>query len=151
MQFVCLLSCLRPYFVVQINNIFRLVLFAAITHKRRGEKQISKTIKYKLDSSSKMQFVFFYPKNIQKYFLENYQFYRKCGNDAKSRGVGGGSCSCIIMTHCVRKSTYDAPLIHKKVKKPEKRHWRSSVFIVNFKHISHLFLVFLLLTLTSKC
>ena len=89
MQFVCLLSCLRPYFVVQINNIFRLVLFAAITHKRRGKKQISKTIKYKLDSSSKMQFVFFYPKNIQKYFLENYQFYRKCGNDAKSRGVGG--------------------------------------------------------------
>ena len=90
MQFVCLLSCLRPYFVVQINNIFRLVLFAAITHKRRGEKQISKTIKYKLDSSSKMQFVFFYPKNIQKYFLENYQFYRKCRNDAKSRGVEGG-------------------------------------------------------------
>ena len=90
MQFVCLLSCLRPCFVVQINNIFRLVLFAAITNKRRGERQISKTIKYKLDSSSKMQFVFFYPKNIQKYFLENYQFYRKCGNDAKSRGVGGG-------------------------------------------------------------
>ena len=25
------------------------------------------------------------------------------------------------------------------------------VFIVNFEHISHLFLVFLLLTLTSKC
>ena len=37
-----------------------------------------------------MQFVFFYPKNIQKYFLENYQFYRKCRNDVKSRGVEGG-------------------------------------------------------------
>ena len=34
------------------------------------------------------------------------------------------------------------------IKKPERRHWhRSSVFIVNFEHISHLALVFLLLTL----
>ena len=33
-------------------------------------------------------------------------------------------------------------------KTPERRHCRRSrVFIVNFKHISHLFLVFLLLTL----
>ena len=32
---------------------------------------------------------------------------------------------------------------------PERRQWRrSGVFIVNFKHISHLFLVFLLLTLS---
>ena len=31
---------------------------------------------------------------------------------------------------------------------PERRHWRRSViFIVNFEHISHLALVFLLLTL----
>ena len=31
---------------------------------------------------------------------------------------------------------------------PERRHWRRSViFIVNFEHISHLVLVFLLLTL----
>ena len=29
----------------------------------------------------------------------------------------------------------------------ERSHWRSSVFIVNFEHISHLVLVFLLLTL----
>ena len=32
---------------------------------------------------------------------------------------------------------------------PEQRHWRrSGVFIINFEHISHLFLVFLLLTLS---
>ena len=33
-------------------------------------------------------------------------------------------------------------------KKPERRQWgRSGIFIVNFEHISHLVLVFLLLTL----
>ena len=35
-----------------------------------------------------------------------------------------------------------------KIKTPERRHWRrSGVFIVNFEHISHLILMFLLLTL----
>ena len=35
------------------------------------------------------------------------------------------------------------------IKTPERRHWRrSDVFIVNFEHISHLFLLFLLLTVT---
>ena len=35
------------------------------------------------------------------------------------------------------------------IKTPEQRHWRrSGVFIVNFEHISHLVLVFLLLTLS---
>ena len=34
------------------------------------------------------------------------------------------------------------------IETPERRHWRrSGVFIVNFEHISHLVLVFLLLTL----
>ena len=34
------------------------------------------------------------------------------------------------------------------IKTPERRHWcRSGVFIINFEHISHLVLVFLLLTL----
>ena len=34
------------------------------------------------------------------------------------------------------------------IKTPERRYWRlSGVFIVNFEHISHLVLVFLLLTL----
>ena len=36
------------------------------------------------------------------------------------------------------------------IKTPELRQWRSSgVFIVNFEHISHLVLVFLLLTLSK--
>ena len=35
------------------------------------------------------------------------------------------------------------------IKTPEQRHWRrSSAFIVNFEHISHLVLLFLLLTLS---
>ena len=35
------------------------------------------------------------------------------------------------------------------MKTPERLHWRrSSVFIINFEHISHLALVFLLLTLS---
>ena len=36
------------------------------------------------------------------------------------------------------------------IKTPEQRQWRRSVvFIVNFEHISHLFVVFLLLTLNK--
>ena len=35
------------------------------------------------------------------------------------------------------------------IKTPERRHWRrSGVFIVNFRHIAHLALGFLLLTLS---
>ena len=38
------------------------------------------------------------------------------------------------------------------IKIPDRRHWRrSSIFIANFEQISHLVLVFLLLTLISKC
>ena len=37
------------------------------------------------------------------------------------------------------------------IKTPERRQWRhSGVFVVNFEHISHLVLVFLLLTLSRK-
>ena len=36
------------------------------------------------------------------------------------------------------------------IKTPERRHWRSGAFIVDFEHISHLVLVFLLLTLSMK-
>ena len=39
-----------------------------------GKKLISKTVKYKLDSSSKMKFAFFYPKDIQKYFWKTIDF-----------------------------------------------------------------------------
>ena len=65
-QFVCLWYRVPPDFVVQINDFFSLVLFSAVIHKSRRKKLISKRIKYKLDSSSKMKFVFFYPKDIQK-------------------------------------------------------------------------------------
>ena len=38
-----------------------------------------------------------------------------------------------------------------KTKTPERRQWRRScVFILNFEHILHLFLVFLLLTLNKQ-
>ena len=37
------------------------------------------------------------------------------------------------------------------IKTSERRHWRHpNVFIVNFQHILHIFLVFLLLTLSSS-
>ena len=68
MQFLCIWFCVPPDFVVQINEFFNMVLFSVVIHKRRGKKLISKTIKYKLDGSSKMQIVFFYPKDIQNFF-----------------------------------------------------------------------------------
>ena len=52
------------WFLVQINNFLNLVPFSAVIHKRRGKKLISKIIKYKLDSSSKMIFALFYHKRI---------------------------------------------------------------------------------------
>ena len=79
-QFACLWCCVPPDFVLS------LVLFSAVIHKRRGMKLTSKIIKYKLDSFSKMQFVFFYPKHIQ-------EFCQQSGNDANCRrreGGGGG-------------------------------------------------------------
>ena len=86
-QFVCLWCCAKPDFVVQINNFSNLLLFSVVVHKTGGKKQITKTIKYKLDSSSKRQFAFLILKTI-KYFLENYRFCQKYGNDATSRGWG---------------------------------------------------------------
>ena len=63
-KFVSFWCCVPPYFVVQINNFFSLVLFSAVINKRRGKKLISKIIKYNLDRSSKMLFAFFDPKDI---------------------------------------------------------------------------------------
>ena len=100
-QFVCFCCCVPPDFVVQINNFLSLFLFSGVIHKRRGKKLISKTIKYKLDSSSKMQFAFFILKTF-KIFLENYRFCRKSGNDANSRGRKGGSC-CLGHYDAMRK------------------------------------------------
>ena len=68
MQFIFLWSCVPPDFVVQINNFFSLVLFSPLIHRRRGEKQMNKTYKYKLGSSLKIHFTFFYPKDVQNVF-----------------------------------------------------------------------------------
>ena len=61
---MCLWCCVPPDFVIQIYNFFSLVLFSAIIHKRSGKKLISKTIKQKLDNSSKIQFDFFILKAV---------------------------------------------------------------------------------------
>ena len=122
-QFVCFWHNVPPDFAFQIKNVFSLVLFSAVIHKRRGKKLISKTIKYKLGSSSKMQFAFFCNMKTFKFFLENYQFCQKSGNDANSRGreEGGGAVEwghvrCVIMTQCIRKSICDLPLKYHVVK-----------------------------------
>ena len=45
-------------------------------------------------------------------------------------------------------ATYIQLTIKLTIKTPERCQWRrSGIFIVNFEHISHIFLVFLLLTL----
>ena len=44
------------------------VLFSAVIYEQAGKNLISKTVKYKLDSSSKMQFAFFYRKDNQNIF-----------------------------------------------------------------------------------
>ena len=90
-QFVCLQCCVPPDFVVQMNNFFSLVIFSVVIHKRRRKKLIGKTIKYKLDSSSIMQFSFFYSKDIGNFLwktidlVENLEMTQTAG--------GGGSCS----------------------------------------------------------
>ena len=107
--FVCLWCCVSLDFAIQIN-FFSLVLFSAVIHKRRGKKLISKTIKYKLDSSSKMQFAFL-SKRHSIFFMENYRFCGKSGNEANNKGWGI-IFFCVIMTQCVRKSISDSPLCY---------------------------------------
>ena len=107
MQFVCLWCCVPPDFVVQINNFFSLVLFSPIIHKIRGKKLISKTIKYKLDSSSKMQFAFFYPKDIQNFFWKLINFAENLEMTQTAMGGDGRGWKdyvfCVIMTQWGRK------------------------------------------------
>ena len=112
-QFLRLCCCVPHDFLVQINNFFGLVLFSAVIYKRTGKKLISKTIKYKLDSSLKTQFFFFYYKDIQNFFLENYRFCRKSGNDSNCRGWSGDHILCAMMTQSIQKSLCDSPLISK--------------------------------------
>ena len=62
----------------------------SVIYKRRGKKLISKIIKHKLNNSSKIQFAFFYPKDIQFFwktidFVENLEMTQIAGD-----GVGGG-------------------------------------------------------------
>ena len=64
-QFFFLWCCAPPGFVIPINS---LVLLAAVIHKRRWKKLISKTIKHNLDSSSKIEFAFFMVKKFKKIF-----------------------------------------------------------------------------------
>ena len=87
MQFACLWCCVPTDFEVQINNFFSLVLFSVVMHKRRGKKLISKTIKYKLGSSSKMQFAFLYPEDIQNFFWKTIDFVK---NLEMTQLAGGG-------------------------------------------------------------
>ena len=98
-QFVCFWHNVPPDFAFQIKNVFSLVLFSAVIHKRRGKKLISKTIKYKLGSSSKMQFAFFCNMKTLKFFWKTISFVKNlemtqiAGGGRKVGGSGVGSCS----------------------------------------------------------
>ena len=70
-----------------------MALFPTVINQRRGKKPVNKTIKYKSDSFSKMQFAFFIVKTSKLFF----------------RGHGG-HVLCVIITQCVRKSISDSPL-----------------------------------------
>ena len=86
-MFVALCSA---WFCSLINNFFSFILFSAVIYKRRGMKMVSKIIKYKLDSSSKMQFVFS-PKTFKKIFWKTIDFLK---NLEMTQTTGGGeSCS----------------------------------------------------------
>ena len=107
-QFVSLWRCVLPDFVVQRNNFFRLVFPFSVIHKTIGKKLISKTIKRKLDNSSKVQFAFFYPDNIQ-FLQENYQCFRKSGNYANSSGWASNSCASVCTRYCTKQVPYPFP------------------------------------------
>ena len=89
----------------------------------------------------------------KKIFISNCQklhFHHTCGNiycyEHLRRLIPAG----IYMLKVNNRNTGTRCEICSKltIKIPERRHWRrSGVFIVNFEHISHLALVFLLLTL----
>ena len=84
-----------------------MVLFSVVAQKRGGKKLINYTIKYKLDNSSKMQFVVFYPKDTQIFFWKTIDFVKNL--EMMQIAGGGGPVFCVIMTQCVAKSTCDSP------------------------------------------
>ena len=88
-QFVCLWCCALPGFVLQINNLFSLVPISAVIHNKKEKRLIWKAIKYKLDSSSNMQFAFFYPTDIQKNFGKLSDL-SKIQKSRKQQRMGGG-------------------------------------------------------------
>ena len=78
----------RLNFIFQINNFFDWALFSAVINKRRGKKLIGQTIEYKLVSSSKMQWTFFYPKDIQHFFWKTIKFVKNLEMTQIARGGG---------------------------------------------------------------
>ena len=100
-KFVCLWCCVLPGFVVELNNFFSLVLLFAVIHKRRGEKLISETIKYKLDSSSERELPFFYPKDIQNFFWKTIDFVENLEMTQIAGGGGGGKGGVITIINNV--------------------------------------------------
>ena len=103
-QFVRLWCCVLSGFVVQINNFFSLVLFSAVIHKRWGKKLISKTIKYILDSSLKMQFAFFILQTFKNVF-EKLSILPKIWKWSNFKMT---QILCVIMTQCAGKSISDS-------------------------------------------
>ena len=90
--------CIPPDFVVQINNFFTLVLFFAEINKSRGKKLISKTIRYNLNSSLKMQLPFFILKTFKTFFWKTISF-----AESLEYGAGWGFM-------CMEIDIYDSPI-----------------------------------------
>ena len=96
--------CVPPDFVVQINNFFSLVLFSTTIHEWRGKKLISKTIEYKLDSSSKMQWCNLNLKKFRKVFWKTIDFVENLGMTLRTGSRG--SCSLPLLWRNTYKNQY---------------------------------------------
>ena len=68
----------------KLNSFFSLALFPPGNHNRKEKKLTNNYIKIK--RFFKGEIYLFWCRGHLKYFLENYQFSRKSGNDAYSRG-----------------------------------------------------------------
>ena len=93
----------------KLNSFFSLALFSISEKKEiynRGEKKLTNNVNWAVFQRCNL---FFCCQGQFKYFLENYRFCQKSGNDAYSRGWGN-HVVCVIMRYCVRKSICDSPL-----------------------------------------
>ena len=89
MQFVCLWCCADFAVQNQFSNSFSLLLFSTAILKRREKELISKTSKYKLDSSSKMEFAFFYLRDILNFlFWKTIDFVKNLNMTQGAKGGG---------------------------------------------------------------